>query len=231
VASSVPQQTTVTLSNGGEAQIVQICFNRWNENCFLLIDSKERSCIVFDPGYGVEEISREIRERSVTVEAILATHTHFDHIASVSLLQQSFGDIPFLCHREELKILKDVNTYTLFLSAGKIAAPEVARFIEDGESIRFGSGMIDVRHMAGHTPGGCVFQYGKVLFTGDLLIKSQGRAHKLPGFDRAALETSWTTLFSSFSDDYLVFPGHGAATTVGQERVRFNTENESSASP
>ncbi len=200
----------------GQVQIVQICTNKWKENTFIVLEKNTGRCLIIDPGYGYEEISAELKKRKALVQGILATHTHFDHIASVHEVQRDFGNPPFYFHAEDHKTLETANVFTLFLNAGKISMPETSRHITQGEEIALGSQNLQIIHTPGHTPGGCIFSlsHGSALFTGDILLKTPGDLHKLPGFDLKKLASSRKYVFEAFAESTPVFPGHGPVTTL-----------------
>lgn len=177
---------------------------------------------MIDPGYDGDEITAAIAERGLSVSGVLATHAHFDHIASVSAVQARCGNPPFLVHAGDAKILKSAGVYTLFLNAGKFEVPRAARGLEDGEVLALGGRALKVLHAPGHTPGGCIFEAGGALFTGDLLIQTSDELRRLPGFDAALLESSRRRVLDGFPPATRVFPGHGKETSLGALRERFS---------
>jgi glyoxylase-like metal-dependent hydrolase (beta-lactamase superfamily II) len=177
---------------------------------------------VIDPGYDGDEITGAIKERGLSVSGVLATHAHFDHIASVSAVQAACGAPPFYVHAGDAKILKTANVYTTFLNSGKFEVPAASLGLSDGEVLALGGRSLKVIHAPGHTPGGCVFEAGGALFTGDLLIKTSEELRRLPGFDAALLESSRRRVLDGFPPASRVFPGHGKETSLGELRSRFS---------
>jgi hydroxyacylglutathione hydrolase len=206
------------------SEVLQFSSNRWKENCFVLIGDGSASCVVVDPGYDGEAIVEAIAARGLAVAAILATHAHFDHIASAALMQSRFGDPPFFIHPGDEKTLRTAHSYALFLGAEAFAAPRAQRMLSDGDRLDFNPHEIKVRHTPGHTPGGCVFEVSGALFTGDLLIKGAEELSRLPGLNPEELHISRKLVFDEFSADTVVFPGHGRPTTVGELERRFFSE-------
>jgi hydroxyacylglutathione hydrolase len=177
---------------------------------------------VIDPGYDGDAITAAIAERGLSVSGVLATHAHFDHIASVSAVQAACGAPPFYLHAGDAKILKTANVYTMFLNSDKFEVPAASRDLIDGEVLALGGRSLKVHHAPGHTPGGCVFEADGALFTGDLLIQTAEELRKLPGFDAAQLEASRRRVLDGFPLSTRVFPGHGKETSLGALRERFS---------
>ena len=211
----------IEVSEHGPTRIVTICDNPFNQNCFLLLREGASSCLVVDPGYGYELIAGEIRGRGLSVERIVATHTHFDHVASVALLQRDFGGAPFLFHPDDQATLATANVFALFLKTSRIAPPASCLPFGDGDLIDFGGDAFRAFHAPGHTPGGLLFQYRDILFSGDLLLGPPSSLRRLPGLDAAQLAASRTRVLRSFPDDTCVLPGHGRPHTIGELRRRF----------
>lgn len=194
-------------------QVYVAADNQWKQNTFFLVDTARSSCIAIDPGYGIEPFLETLKNRSVTVERIIATHTHFDHIAGVSLVQKVFS-APFYCHEDEMKILKQANIYTMFLGSTKIDLPEPAGYVDVHAKIPFGPEVLSVLHVPGHTPGGCIFEFKGTIFTGDTLLRDFGKLHKLPGANAVQLTASRERIFKELPADTVVFPGHGRVTSL-----------------
>ena len=206
------------------SEVLRISSNRWKENCFLLVADGGSECVVVDPGYDSEAIVEAIVTRGLEVGAILATHAHVDHIASAALLQSRFGEPPFILHPDEEMTLKSAHSYAMFLDAKAFVPPRAQQKMSDGERLDLGGNEINVHHMPGHTPGGCVFEVEGALFTGDLLIKATSEPRKLPGLNPEQLQESRRKLFQEFEPSTVVFPGHGRPTTLGELESRFFPE-------
>jgi len=210
----------IRLIEHGPARIVMICDNPFNQNCFLLLQEGAPSCLVVDPGYGYERIAGEIRGRGLSIERIVATHTHFDHVASVALLQRDFGGAPFLFHPADQPTLTTANVFALFLKTERISPPASCHPFGDGDRIDFAGDAFRALHTPGHTPGGLLLQYRDILFSGDLLLRAPSTLRKLPGLDAAQLQASREKVLGSFPDDTYVLPGHGRPHTIGELRRR-----------
>ena len=184
------------------------------ENCWI-VDGAERA-IVIDPG---DEGERIIAALEQPVEAILLTHTHFDHVGAVAELARHTG-APVYCPRLEVPVLQDINRY-VFPGYGPYEPYDPDETVEGGETLRLAGFEIDVIFTPGHSPGHVSFSLAGqgLLFDGDVLFQGSIGRPDLPGGDYATLMASISGLLDAFGDDTAVLPGHGPATTLGRERA------------
>jgi hydroxyacylglutathione hydrolase len=184
------------------------------ENCWIL-DGPERA-IVIDPG---DEGDRLVAALDKPVEAILLTHTHFDHVGAVAQLARHTG-APVYCPRIEVPVLKDINSY-LFPGFGPLEPYDPEETLEGGERLTLAGFEIDVLFTPGHSPGHVSFSIPAhgLLFNGDVLFQGSIGRFDLPGGDYATLMASIAALLDTLPDDTRVLPGHGPATTLGRERA------------
>jgi hydroxyacylglutathione hydrolase len=182
------------------------------ENCWI-VDGAERA-IVIDPG---DEGDRLIEALEQPVEAILLTHTHFDHVGAVAQLARHTG-APVYCPRLEVPVLKDINAY-VFPGYGPYEPYDPERTLDGGERLSLAGLDIDVLFTPGHSPGHVSFSIADHLFSGDVLFAGSIGRFDLPGGDYATLMTTIAGLLDTLPDDTHVLPGHGPATTLGRERA------------
>ena len=184
------------------------------ENCWI-VDGAERA-IVIDPG---DEGDRLIAELELPVEAILLTHTHFDHVGAVAQLARHTG-APVYCPRIEVPILKDINSY-VFPGYGPFEPYEPEETLDGGERLSLAGLDIEVIFTPGHSPGHVSFSLAEhgLLFDGDVLFQGSIGRPDLPGGDYATLMASIAGLLEALPDETHVLPGHGPATTLGRERA------------
>jgi hydroxyacylglutathione hydrolase len=184
------------------------------ENCWI-VDGAERA-IVIDPG---DEGDRLIAELEQPVEAILLTHTHFDHVGAVAQLARHTG-APVYCPRIEVPILKDINSY-LFPGYGPFEPYEPEETLDGGERLSLAGLDLDVIFTPGHSPGHVSFSIPEheLLLSGDVLFQGSVGRTDLPGADHATLMSSIATLLNTLPDETRVLPGHMGATTLGRERA------------
>ncbi len=182
-------------------------------NCYIVTDpATGRTCII-DPGADPNRIKGVLRKEGLTPEFIVNTHGHGDHIAANS----AFG-IPIYIHSLDGDFLGDPDRNLSRMFMFGITSPKAARLLEDGDVVTVGSIELEVMHTPGHTPGSISLKGDGVVFTGDALFAgSIGRTDFDYG-DEEALITSIKRKLLTLSDDTVVYPGHGEASTIGDER-------------
>lgn len=191
------------------------------ENCYILGCEATRQCAVIDPGDNARAILKLVRQHDLTVIAILNTHAHLDHVMAVDPLRAA-TQAPFYLHRADLPTLRDVpNRARLWLDTELDPIGDPDEFLEHGQILSIGQEELEVRFTPGHAPGHVVFVHhaGRQVFGGDTLFQGSIGRYDLPGADGPTLLRSIHEQLFSLPDDYVVYPGHGEATTIGEERV------------
>lgn len=184
-------------------------------NCYVLWDEQGKG-VVLDPGGDEDRILEMIRRNRITVEYILLTHGHIDHMMGVPRIQTSTG-AGLLIHRADGPALADARI-SLYTDFGIPFQPMVAsRLLEEGDVIAAGSIRLQVIHTPGHTPGSACFLCEDGLFTGDTLFENGCGRTDLYGGNWEAIQGSLGKL-AGLPGDYPVFPGHGPSTTLSTER-------------
>jgi len=175
-------------------QIKKIVVGLLQANCYVLIG--EEQGIIIDPGEEADRILETVS--GLRIGLILLTHNHFDHIRALP------------------KVAKATSAEVAIHSLDKIDA--VDRELEDGEKIQFEGKEILVIHTPGHTPGSCSFLLGNNLFSGDTLFAGGWGNTAFPGGSEETIFRSIREKLMSLPDETIVYPGHGGATTIGEER-------------
>ena len=186
-------------------------------NCYLLGDEKSKETAVIDPGGDFEEIEGELRKLQLKVKYIILTHGHFDHTEALAQLKKTTG-AEILIHSADANMLFSTSQAQPFFMENATENCSPDRLLKEGDKIRFGEYSLEVLHTPGHTPGGISLVTDKMIFTGDTLFcGSVGRAD-LPGSSYKKLIDSIRMKLLNRNDGYVIYPGHGPESTIGEER-------------
>ncbi len=186
-------------------------------NCYIVGDEETREALVIDPGGNARDILDTLRREQLKLVAIVATHAHFDHLFALSELRAATR-APFLLHADEAPVLANASIGArLFGFVFGQPAP-ADRLLREGDEVRVGSLAFQVIHTPGHSPGGMCLLRDRVVFVGDTLFQSGIGRTDLPGGDYGTLMRSIRDKLLTLPDDTMVYPGHGDATTIGEEK-------------
>ena len=180
----------------------------YQTNTYIIHEASSKSCCVIDPGYEAATILDKLEDLGLTLDAILLTHGHFDHVGAVKDLAADTDCRVFVCAEDAL--LPPMFTGGTLYYTDTYA---------EGSILNIAGLYIHVLHTPGHTPGSVCLLVEDALFSGDTLFAgSCGRTDI--GGDWAAIQKSLKRL-SSMDADFTVFPGHGESTTLAAEK-RYN---------
>lgn len=193
------------------------------KNGFVVACPATHEAVLVDPGDEVEALLAIAAARKLAIKHILLTHAHVDHVTGVAAAKRALGVSVYL-HRDDLFLYDQAVEMGRMFGLQVEPQPPIDRFYEAGESIAFGDCLATPHHTPGHCPGGVCLQIGsgtapgKDLFVGDTLFAGSIGRTDLPGGDHQTLLNSIRTVLFAFGDDARVYPGHGPATTIGEER-------------
>lgn len=185
-------------------------------NCVVLGCPESRKAVVIDPGADLELIEAAVRKHDLTVELILNTHGHFDHIGANAGLKESTG-APLLIHKDDVKLLQmaKIQATTYGLPAEDSPLPDTE--LQGGEILTFGAQTLEVFHTPGHSPGCVCFYREGLLISGDTLFAGSVGRTDLPGGDHQQLLDSIQDKLAGLPPQTKVLPGHGPLTTIEHE--------------
>ena len=193
-------------------------------NCYLLGCEETRQAALIDAPAGcLSWVTKHVKKHGLTLQKLLLTHSHWDHLADAKALKDTFS-LEIYVHPEDAGNLEKPGSDGLPLFFA-IDGAKPDHFLQEGTMISVGKIRLQVLHTPGHTPGGVCFWLPeeKALFSGDTLF--QGTIGNL-SFPTARPELMWPSLkkLSTLPPDTKVFPGHGDATTIGQESWISNAQ-------
>jgi glyoxylase-like metal-dependent hydrolase (beta-lactamase superfamily II) len=203
----------------------------WGTNCYLVAPAAGEECVIIDPGHqavaGVEETLAKHRLKPV---AVVLTHGHLDHVASVVPVCGAHG-VPAWIHPADRSMMSDPEK-TFGRSVGlpllgelTVGEPDDLRELADGAHLRLAGLEFTVAHAPGHTKGSVAFRLPEspevppVFFSGDLLFAGSIGRTDLPGGDHAEMLESLARVCLPLDDSTVVLSGHGPQTTIGRERA------------
>ncbi|MDX3077217.1 MBL fold metallo-hydrolase [Streptomyces sp. NPDC088354] len=203
----------------------------WGTNCYVVAPAAGEECVIIDPGHeatqGVEDTLAKHRLKPV---AVILTHGHIDHVASVVPVCGAHG-VPAWIHPRDRYMLDDPEK-ALGRSIGAqllgeltIGEPDDVRELADGSSLELAGLELTVAHAPGHTKGSVAFRLPEtaeipsVFFSGDLLFAGSVGRTDLPGGDMDEMYASLARVCLPLDDSTVVLSGHGPQTTIGRERA------------
>jgi hydroxyacylglutathione hydrolase len=190
------------------------------ENCFLLRRAGSDRLLIVDPGEEAERILTAVEASGASVEAILITHCHFDHIGAVAPVAKATG-APVYCPEIEVPVLADIMSFVPYPGFGPFESYDADETVKGGETLELAGLELDVVFTPGHSPGHVTYAVRgeDALFSGDVLFQGSVGRVDLPGGDWPTLLASIGTLLDGHPEETVVHPGHMGLTTLGAERA------------
>lgn len=204
-------------------EVVKLTFNPFAENTYLLGDATGE-CIIIDPGCWnpteQERLRSEVERRGWRPVRLLNTHCHLDHVFGNRFVSETY-DLPLEIHQGELPVL---NYAPVAAQMYGIPFPEPSpgpgNFLEEDATLTFGQTELELRLVPGHSPASLAFvcHAGQFVIAGDALFDGSIGRTDLPGGDHETLLESIRTQLYTLPDEFVVYAGHGAETTIGREQ-------------
>jgi glyoxylase-like metal-dependent hydrolase (beta-lactamase superfamily II) len=201
----------------------------FGNNVYVITDPATRETAVLDVGFEPERVIELVQREGLRVRWLLATHAHYDHVAAMLPVQRAVGG-DFALHAADRPLLAAIAIQGSMFGLPPVDVPEVVLDLADGTRVPLGDQFLDVLFTPGHAPGHVAFRHGDTLWSGDVLFAGSVGRTDLPGASWEQLERSIKGKLFPLGDAVQVLPGHGPATTIGEER-RSNPHVGEAAGP
>jgi glyoxylase-like metal-dependent hydrolase (beta-lactamase superfamily II) len=208
------------LASSGILEITTVVSDGFGENGYVVRCVATGELVVIDPGNRVDQYEALLAEAARAPTGILLTHAHIDHIEGVAALKRATG-APVWLHAADRPIYDAATGQATMFGMRIEAPPPPDSAWTHGQLYRFGECELEVRHVPGHAPGHVILYSAAAgaAFVGDVVFAGSIGRTDLPGGDFQTLMTGIRTQVLTLPDDTTLYPGHGPATTVAQERA------------
>jgi len=189
----------------------------FHKNGFLVACPETLQAVYIDPGDEVPELAPRLESEGLNLVAVLNTHAHLDHICGIARLL-SEKKVPIYLHPDDLELYRQLPQQAQWFGLRCDPAPPVDNLLEPGQELSFGTLLFQVYHTPGHAPGHVIFELEDEIFCGDTIFAGSIGRTDLPGGSLALLMQSIRETILPLGDHKVLYPGHGPATNIGQER-------------
>ena len=200
------------------ARLLTLPLGPLQANCYLLLEDEAPAAVAIDPGGEAARVLAALRQQQKQLTHILLTHAHFDHLGAVADLVETTG-ASLALHAGDLPLLRRRGGARDW-GFNVRPCPEPTLLIEPGQMLEAGPVRLEALFVPGHTPGHLAYYWpqAQAVFTGDVLFKEGVGRTDLPGGDYDTLMRSIHAVLLTLPEETVVYPGHGPATTIGDEK-------------
>jgi hydroxyacylglutathione hydrolase len=195
----------------------------FQKNGYVVACDRTREAVIIDPGDEVDMLLDVVARQSLSVQRILLTHAHVDHVTGVPRAKRAL-QVPVYLHRDDQFLYDAAPQQAAYFGLHCDPLPPVDHYYEMSRSLPFGDYDVGIHHTPGHCPGGVCLAIGakaaakEDLFVGDTLFAGSIGRTDLPGGDYQTLIRSIREVLFAFADNARVYSGHGPVTTIKTER-------------
>lgn len=201
-----------------EVKIGRMMIGSYQTNCYFLFREETKKAIVIDPADNGKLIYDKLTQNGYSVEAILLTHGHFDHIWGSNELRELSGAKIYALDKEQT-LCEDVsNNLSAMVGRAYTVVPD--EYVTDGAELEFDNIKLRVIATPGHTIGSCCYYCEKagILISGDTLFQESTGRTDFPTGSMSSIVRSIREKLFILPDETKVYPGHGDSTTIGYEK-------------
>jgi hydroxyacylglutathione hydrolase len=193
---------------------------RFFTNCYVVSCRQTNEAIIIDPGFDdrseADRIFKFVGRSALTLKFIVNTHGHPDHTCGNEMTKEEFH-IPILIHESDAHMLGISGEAIAKFFGFEHSSPQADVLLHDGDLVIFGRAALKVVHTPGHSCGSISLLGEKEVFAGDTLFSGSIGRTDFPESSAEDMKLSLRKL-ASFPDQLIVYPGHGPATTIGEEK-------------
>jgi glyoxylase-like metal-dependent hydrolase (beta-lactamase superfamily II) len=198
-------------------KILMIPTGALDVNTYYAVCEKTKKGFIVDPGGYDQTLTDKIKEDGVSLEYIILTHGHHDHIGGVGQFMKEFPKARLIASKHEKEMLSDPRmNFSNYFGDVMSIAPDI--YADDGDKLTIGDLELTFLHTPGHTPGGMCIYVENILFSGDTLFRQSIGRTDFPGSSFVDLEKSLYEKLFVLPDETIVLPGHMEETEIGFEK-------------
>lgn len=202
-------------------KIIVIPVTPYQQNCSLVICEATNTAAIVDPGGEVNRILSAVKNHNVTVDKIILTHGHLDHVGGTEALLATLTVPVIGPEKEDAFWLDQLEAQSTMFGFPNTSSFSPTEWLEEGDVVAVGNIKLDVLHIPGHTPGHVALfdAHSKQVIVGDILFNNGIGRFDFPRGDQMQLLTGIKQKLLTLPEETVVFPGHGPTTTIGQEKA------------